>query len=69
MDEDEVEELNEELEGLLKDDIDAAAIVEVEMTMTIEFDGEEEEMEQEEEFVVFKYKGNWYIAPDSLDLF
>lgn len=69
MDEDEVEELNEELEGLLKDDIDAAAIVEVEMTMTIEFDGEEEEMEQEEEFVVFKYDGKWYIAPDSLDLF
>ena len=65
----EVKDLNEELEDDLDDDIDAAAVVTVEMTLTFEYDGEEEELESEEEFVVFKYKGNWYISPDDLDLF
>lgn len=69
MDEDEIDELNEELEDLLGDDIEDAAIVEVEMTLTIEFGGEEMEMDEDMEYIVFKFDGKWYIAPDSMDLF
>lgn len=66
---DDLEKLQGELKDLLKDDIEAAVIVEVEMTLTIEYDGEDVEMDDEREYTVFKYDGKWYIHPDFLDMF
>ncbi len=66
---DDLEKLQGELKDLLKDDIEAAVIVEVEMTLTIEYDGEDVEMDDEREYTVFKYDGKWYIHPDVLDMF
>ena len=66
---DDLEKLQGELKDLLKDDIEAAVIVEVEMTLTIEYDGEEMEMDEDVEYTVFKYDGKWYIHPDVLDMF
>ena len=66
---DDLGKLQGELKDLLKDDIEAAVIVEVEMTLTIEYDGEEMEMDEDVEYTVFKYDGKWYIHPDDLDMF
>lgn len=66
---DDLGKLQGELKDLLKDDIEAAVIVEVEMTLTIEYDGEDVEMDDEREYTVFKYDGKWYIHPDDLDMF
>ncbi|MBQ9793734.1 MAG: hypothetical protein IJW34_02205 [Clostridia bacterium] len=66
---DDLEKLQGELKDLLKDDIEAAVIVEVEMTLTIEYDGEDVEMDDEREYTVFKYDGKWYLHPDVLDMF
>ena len=66
---DDLGKLQGELKDLLKDDIEAAVIVEVEMTLTIEYDGEDVEMDDEREYTVFKYDGRWYIHPDDLDMF
>ena len=66
---DDLGKLQGELKDLLKDDIEAAVIVEVEMTLTIEYDGEDVEMDDEREYTVFKYDGKWYLHPDVLDMF
>lgn len=66
---DDLGKLQGELKDLLKDDIEAAVVVEVEMTLTIEYDGEDVEMDDEREYTVFKYDGKWYIHPDDLDMF
>ena len=66
---DDLGKLQGELKDLLKDDIEAAVVVEVEMTITIEYDGEDVELDDEREYTVFKYDGKWYIHPDDLDMF
>jgi hypothetical protein len=68
LDEDELDELNDELDSLLKDDITEAYILEVEMVVTYEDeDGDEQEDENEIEITVFKYDGDWYIHPSDID--